>query len=169
MGASAWFGLLGLIGNLVRPILLPVAAIGFGLSLLWHGRHSGLIPFARRSVEANKNLVRGLPGLLYFGALLGVGVITEMSTPLVWAGAVYSAAIGLPGAVFYGLGFGLGRSTPALVSAVRYRKDIDYAAVSAFIVGSIRQPLRYIALIAALAGMAISTAGLLVLTNRHLM
>jgi hypothetical protein len=156
-----WYGLFGLVGLLAKRVLLPVAILGFGLSLAWHIEHSGLVPFGRRSIEANGRLVRGRPGLIYFGALLGVGILTEMSTPLVWAGVVYSAAAGLPWAVMYGLGFGLGRSMPALAAVPVYGRDIDYGDVAALVAGSLRRPLRYVAVMTAAFGAATAAAMLL--------
>lgn len=56
--------------------------------------------------------------MLYFGAILGVGLVTDMSTPLVYGGAALSLGIGPGAAVVYGLGFGLGRSVPGWIAVV---------------------------------------------------
>jgi len=104
--------------------------------------------------------------LIYFGALLGVGVLTEMSTPLVWAGVVYSAAAGLPWAIMYGLGFGLGRSMPALAAVPVYGRDINYGDVAALVVGSLRGPLRYVAVMTAAFGGATTVVMLLTSVGR---
>jgi hypothetical protein len=52
---------------------------------------------------------------LYFGFLLGLGVLTRLTTPLVYALLLVVAASGSASlAVGAGLGFALGRSIPAL-------------------------------------------------------
>jgi hypothetical protein len=53
-------------------------------------------------------------GRVYFGGLLGLGVVTYMTTPLVYAMVLYASALHLPIAVLAGVGFGLGRSRPLL-------------------------------------------------------
>jgi hypothetical protein len=53
-------------------------------------------------------------GRLYFGSMLGFGVATYMTTPLVYALVLYAVTVHLPVAVLAGIGFGLGRSTPIL-------------------------------------------------------
>jgi hypothetical protein len=96
--------------------------------------------------------------LIYFGALLGIGIFTEATTPLVWAGAFYSLAAGLPGGLLYGTGFGLGRSAPALAAVFVARRDINYGAIADLIVIRLRRPLRYVAFLAALAGACVAAA-----------
>lgn len=52
-----------------------------------------------------------LAGSALFGAVLGVGLLTLITTPLVWAGAVAVLATGSAAAgVLYGIGFALGRT-----------------------------------------------------------
>ena len=93
--AYAAFGTLRLLLSPSWPLhgLALAALLG---ALVWHvcGRHR--IPWGRESVQARRPTAeRGWPGLLYFGALLGVGLLTEMATPLVLAGAVMAAAQGV--------------------------------------------------------------------------
>jgi hypothetical protein len=91
----AAFGTLRLLLSPSWPLhgLALAALLG---ALVWHvcGRHR--IPWGRESVQARRPTAeRGWPGLLYFGALLGVGLLTEMARPLVLAGAVMAAAQGV--------------------------------------------------------------------------
>ena len=163
LGGGLWYGLLGTVGSATGRMLLPAAAVCFGYCLMWHARGRAQVPFGRRSIQANKSLVRGVPGLLYFGALLSTGILTEMSTPLVWAGIVYSLAAGLPAALYYGIGFGVGRSVPALAAVPAYRRDIDYGALAGFVVFTLRRPLRHVGTLAALVGAALAAAPALAL------
>ncbi len=55
---------------------------------------------------------------MYFGALLGMGVFTEMASPLVIGGAWLSIAWGMHWGMSYGLGFGVARSMPAFRGAI---------------------------------------------------
>lgn len=158
LGGGLWYGLLGVVGAASRGILLPVAAACYALCLIWHARSGVSMSFWRRSIQANRALVRGARGLLYFGALLGIGIFTEVATPLVWAGAFYSLAAGIPGGLLYGTGFGLGRSAPALAAVFVARRDVDYGAIADLIVVRLRQPLRYVAFLAALAGVCVAAA-----------
>jgi hypothetical protein len=156
LGAGLWYGLLGAVGAVSRGVLLPVAAVGYALCLIWHARRRDSVSFSRRSIQANRALVRGTRGRAYFGALLGTGIFTEAATPLVWAGALYSLAAGFPGGLLYGAGFGLGRSTPALSAILFARRDIDHGAIAELIVIRLRPPLRYAAFLAALSCVCIA-------------
>lgn len=60
----------------------------------------------------------GPRGVLYFGAILGVGLLTDMATPLVYGGAALALNIGPGAALISGIGFGLGRSLPGWVAVV---------------------------------------------------
>jgi hypothetical protein len=149
------YAALGLIGGLVgRWLAMPVATAAFLFCFWWYARNSYRVPFGRSSVQANKSLVRGWLGVVYFGALLGVGLLTEMSTPLVWAGALYSVATGPAAAAAYGLGFGLGRSSPAIAGAFLGPRVRDHHRVGLFVVIDLRLKLRW-------AGLAASTLGIL--------
>ena len=70
-------------------------------------------------------------GRVYFGYLLGLGVVTHLTTPLVYALLALSAAAGWQVALALGIGFGLGRSLLAVAGAVlvdrgrRPRRDLD--------------------------------------------
>lgn len=68
-------------------------------------------------------------GRLYFGGILGLGIATYMTTPLVYALVLYAAAVHLPGALLVGVGFGLGRSRP-LVTGLWARGRLTPAGVA---------------------------------------
>jgi hypothetical protein len=55
---------------------------------------------------------------LYFGAILGVGVATHMTTPLVWASLFVAAVEGPRWAIAAGIGFGLARALPAVAGGI---------------------------------------------------
>jgi len=50
--------------------------------------------------------------MLYFGALLGVGFLTQMTTPFVWIGVAIAIAQGPAWGAGFGAGFGIGRAIP---------------------------------------------------------
>jgi hypothetical protein len=101
-----------------EALFLVLAAALTVLSGAWHIRGRQTFPGDRQSVQANRALAfRGRLGLFYFGGLLGVAFLTEMSTPLLYVGAALSLAEGWPWAAAYGVGFGVGRAAPALVAA----------------------------------------------------
>ena len=53
--------------------------------------------------------------MFYFGTVLGLGVMTTMTSPLVYELPFLSAAVKLPTALAIGTGFGIGRSKPIAV------------------------------------------------------
>jgi len=75
-----------------------------------------------------------------------------MSSPLVWAGVLYAAVAGLPAAAFYGVGFGLGRSAPAVAAVPVYRRRIDHGALAMSFVAGFGRPARYLAIAASVVG-----------------
>lgn len=94
----------------VGSVLLATYGVG------WHAKRSRCEPWARPGVQARRSLAkRNRRGVTYFGSLLGVGILTEMTTPLVIAGFLLAGAWPAPQALVYGLGFGIGRSAPAYV------------------------------------------------------
>lgn len=150
---------LGLIGGLVgRRVAMPVALAAFLFCLWWYARNSYRVPFGRSSVQANKSLIRGWLGVVYFGALLGVGLLTEMSTPLVWTGAIYSVATGPAAAAIYGLAFGVGRSSPAIAGAFLGPRVRDHHRVGLFVVIDLRSRLRWPGLAASALGVLTAAA-----------
>lgn len=160
--AAAWYGLLGVAGAVAYlAYLAPVVVGGYLYSLYWHARRRLIVPFGRTSVQANRDLVRGTPGLVYFGALLGNGLLTEMSSPLVWAGAGFAAVAGPLPALLYGVGFGLGRSATALAGIPLGPRVTDYGRVADFVTGALRRRLHPVGVVAALLGAAVVAVGFL--------
>jgi hypothetical protein len=149
VAAVATYGAFGAIGSaLGRPsvlLLLAVAVLFWACQWYLRGRYH--LPGGRQAVQANRNLaVRGPAGMLYFGALLGVGLLTEMSTPLVYAGAALSLSQGIGWGALYGVGFGLGRSVPALAAALIPRRDISPAAIARTMAFTNRERSRWLGL-----------------------
>jgi hypothetical protein len=119
VGASAagggFYAALGATGG-----ILPIASAAVGTivlaaacawALVWYAYPApGLLPSPRK--QLNRRYVEiPVAGAALFGAVLGVGVLTSITTPLVWAGALAVLATGSAAAgALYGLGFALGRT-----------------------------------------------------------
>lgn len=87
-------------------------AVALGWYLFVHPR-----PVPGSRLQMNRQTA-GLPGLglVLYGAVLGIGVATIVSTPLVWLGFVFAVIAGSVGwGVAYGVGFAVGRALPLLV------------------------------------------------------
>jgi hypothetical protein len=83
-------------------------------------------PGQNASYQANRDLAQsGLAGILYFGWILGLAVLTEVSTPFLYTGLTLAAAEGFRWAAAAGIGFGLGRSVPVLVGLLGSGRDAD--------------------------------------------
>lgn len=106
-------------------VLLPTA-IRIGLAtgtvvfaLAWHARGARTFIGSRSGRQASRRVAQQARfGRVYFGAVLGFGVLTYMTTPLVYAGWLYGAEVGLPLSLLIGAGFGLGRSRPLATGLV---------------------------------------------------
>lgn len=119
-GATA-YSALGLVGTFLGGSFLfrPIAVAWLLGTVIWYLTGSRRVPFGRASVQARRDLaLRSAPGLVYFGALLGVGLLTQMSTPLVYGGALLALASGPMVGLAYGAAFGVGRSLPAWGGAI---------------------------------------------------
>lgn len=119
------YGVLGALGRLLggQRVFAPVAAILLGWCAIWYLRGRGRVPFGRAGIQARRALVtRGYVGLGLFGAILGVGFLTEMSTPLVQAGCALALAQQPFFGVCYGMGFGMGRAVGPWIGAVAPRR-----------------------------------------------
>lgn len=121
VGAAApTYLLIGFLGAV--PARVVYAMIGLGLlayAVFWHATGRSTVPAGRQGFQARRAWVdEGRGGLLYFGAVLGVGFLTEMSTPLVHAGMALAAAHGPYQGMGYGAGFGAGRSLPTWTAVV---------------------------------------------------
>jgi hypothetical protein len=113
LALTAGCGLIG--GELPEGVWVATAGAAALWSFSWHarGRDARSVRWARSGRQANKRRARRrFSGRLYFGAILGVGLLTFMATPLVYSIALLAAAVGLPAALMVGAGFGLGRSKP---------------------------------------------------------
>lgn len=88
-----------------------IAASGLFLAA-WHGGVLG-----RRGTAEGRQISKRLArarriGPLAYGAVLGTGVLTIISTPAVWLGMLCCLAMGSPAwGAAYGLSFGAGRTT----------------------------------------------------------
>ena len=105
------------------------------LALVWHLSGGTGFPFDRSGVQANREWAMATRvGRVYFGYLLGVGVITHLTTPLVYALLALSAAAGWQAALALGIGFGLGRSLLAVAGAVLVDRGGDPGEISTRII-----------------------------------
>ncbi len=99
--------------NMVSTALAVAALTAAGL---WHGLGRRSFPGDRHALQANRRLAsRGPVGLIYFGGLLSVGLLTEMTTPLVYGGVSFCLWAGPTVGALYGGGFALGRAVPAMI------------------------------------------------------
>jgi hypothetical protein len=115
------YSLLGLVGSLV-PFSGPtsmaiVLALGAILSTAWYlNPNPDWLPSPRKQVARHPAVYVAGKGGLIFGGLLGVGVLTKVTTPLVWVGVAASLAAGsAQWGLAYGAGFGLGRSVQLFI------------------------------------------------------
>lgn len=116
-----------LTGSVAAGIAAALAAYG----LAWSAAGARRFPASRAGWQANRRIaMEARLGRVYFGAILGLGVWTQMTTPLVYALVAYATAVRLPVALLAGVGFGLGRSRP-LVTGLRARGGLTPAAVAA--------------------------------------
>lgn len=121
----------GAVGALMPSgVSMSVAVLAAVYSLVWHGRDRLVFRGSRSGWQADRRLATETAfGRLYFGGILGFGIATYMTTPLVYALAAYAAAVRLPVALLAGVGFGLGRSRPVL-TGLRARGRLSPAAVA---------------------------------------
>jgi hypothetical protein len=110
-----------LVGSLLPfsgpPAAAIVLALGAILSMVWY-LYPNLVwlPSPRKQVARHPAVYLVGTGGLIFGGLLGMGVLTKVTTPLVWVGAAASFAAGsAPWGFAYGAGFGLGRSVQLFI------------------------------------------------------
>ncbi len=118
ISGAAFYFLVALVGSAFPVVVDPyvITALGALLSALWY-----LLAYPRWLPSSKKQMNRrtaNLPGVgLYaYGAVLGVGVLTIVTTPLLWVGMLHAflSRSMLWGAVF-GAAFGLGRVLPLAV------------------------------------------------------
>jgi hypothetical protein len=152
---TALYAALGALGSITRlwPVGLAAAAVLAIFSIGWHVRGRDTFRGDNQRRQARRDLaVRPPFGLVYFGALLGFGLVTAMSTPLVYAGAAFAFGIGgLPGAC-YGFGFALGRSVPGLAGVILpFSETLSPVAAGSYISGGFRKSRRSLGVAAASA------------------
>lgn len=126
------------------------------LALVWHLSGRTGFPFDRSGVQANREWAMSTRvGRVYFGYLLGVGVITHLTTPLVYALLALSAAAGWQAALVLGIGFGLGRSLLAVAGTVLVDRGGDPGEISTRIItpGAVD---RWVGAVSALAVVAVA-------------
>jgi hypothetical protein len=94
-----------------------VLAVGAILSMVWYFHpNPGWLPSPRKQVARHPAVYVVGTGGLIFGGLLGVGVLTKVTTPLVWVGVAASFAAGSAAwGLAYGAGFGFGRSVQMFI------------------------------------------------------
>lgn len=128
VAGAASYAFLGFLGSFLpthgpglRGLLLVLGGVW---SLLWYVAPRR-VPLPSTGRQVNRRLVGGAwIGPAIFGAVLGIGLLTVVVTPLLWAGAIGVIALGAPlaGAVF-GVAFGLGRTLDILVQGLRWGDD----------------------------------------------
>ena len=122
--ASATYGVAGLLSAAlpgeVWRVLVGIAVL---ISAAWYLSQRRVYAFTLRGRQARrKRAQRGIFGVAYFGALLGVGLLTEISTPLVLCGLASCVLEGPLYGLIYGAGFAFGRSAPAFAGAASRRE-----------------------------------------------
>lgn len=138
LAAAVVYGLLGLLGSAFWPFTPVVSFVALGGALVWHLRGKERVPWGHEHVQARRDLaMHGPKGTLYFGAILGVGLLTDMATPLVYGGAALSLTLQVLPAIAYGVGFGLGRAGPAWI-AVLVGRRFSPGSVAAQLIGATR-------------------------------
>jgi hypothetical protein len=102
-----------------RDVRVGFATVVLVLSLAVHAAGMSFTWFAQQGRQSVRSLANaGRLGRLYFGAVLGVGIATHMTTPLVWASLFVASVEGVWWAAAAGIGFGLARALPALAGGV---------------------------------------------------
>lgn len=131
MGGALLATLAGLLGALVpATATLAAAVIAATYSLWWHASDKPTFRGSRSGWQADREIaMRTRLGRVYFGGLLGFGIATYMSTPLVYTLSFYAAATHLPNALVAGVGFGLGRSRP-IATGLRARGGLSPAVIA---------------------------------------
>lgn len=135
VGGMLTYGAIGLVfpSGIQRAVNDPVTVYLLAASFLWHIRGRPTFRGAKAEIQANRQWATSRRfGRVYFGVLLGAGLLTAMTTPLVFAGAGLAAVNGPGWGVAYGAGFGTGRSIPtfAAVFASATGSDVSPASVT---------------------------------------
>jgi len=152
------FGICGVIGG-IWPLGVTgayLAALAYAGAAAWYATGRRVVPFGRVAVQTSRTAsYRGRGGIAYIGIVLGAGLLTEMSTPLVWCGALAAVAMGLPWAAAFGGVFAIGRSIPLLVAASRPR-PLSPAIVLDFMIRRLPGVFRWPGFLTAAAGSVVT-------------
>lgn len=158
VSAVPTYWLVGLSGVLVPQTWRALtAAVLLFASAFWYLSGRTYLRFGRNGWQARREAAfKGSLGKLYFGFVLGIGLLTEMSTPLVWAGLGVAFALTPAQAALYGFGFAFGRSLVP-ISSTFFGSRVSVDEVGVLFVAKIRGHMRWV-------GSVVSTGiGLLVL------
>lgn len=126
----------GVIVSATLGFMLPQAVLYVAAGTLsvvaaaWHISGLRTFPGGRHDRHANRAWAHsGRVGQLYFGALMGAGLFTQMSTPLIYPTLLLSAAGSWKWVLAAGVGFGLGRSGPAVAGALLAERHLNAHSV----------------------------------------
>jgi len=129
IGGATTFGLAAKVGDL-WSISEAAAAAVFLIAAVWisawHGTRYGFPPLPCRHGQVPRSWSRSLGGVFLFGATMGLGLATKVTTGLVHFALLLALLDGdVRVGVVAGLAFGLGRSAPLAVVFVvcRYPRD----------------------------------------------
>ena len=149
----------------MRPLAVAaetVAVAALVYAALWYAAGHRDFPLSRPGAQANaKKSTRGLAGSAHFGAVMGVGFLTEMSTPFVWVAVAVAAWQGPLWGLLYGTGFAVGRSAPAWLGAILAFRHMSPGAVSLTVL-RLRPHFRWPGLVVALSGVVLAVSELFI-------
>jgi hypothetical protein len=161
------YAALGLAGQELRLNGLrvgPALLVASGAFLaIWHGWWKRIRPIAPTGRQISKTLARAPRARPFaYGAVLGAGMLTIVSTPAVWLGAGCSLLLGsFAWGGLYGLSFGMGRGLMLAHDAYRFR-DRPPAAAGFLVLGRVVDPRSRFWVVGAAGGLTL--AGLAVLS-----
>jgi hypothetical protein len=119
--AGTIYALLAVTGSALPDAFQREAAVVVGAAAafagIWYVLPTTWLPSSRWQVARNPIVYRPGIGAAVFGAFLGTGLLTRITTPFVWVGllAVIDAGRGTAG-LAYGAAFALGRTLQLVVS-----------------------------------------------------
>lgn len=131
MGGAITFGIAGAVGSVweIRPMpslgLVVVAGLWIGT---WHGTRFAFPPLPYRRGQVPRSWSESLTGVVRFGAALGLGMATNVSSGLLHFAFILAFLEGsLRTGVVAGVVFGIARSAPVLLAFMvpTYPRDPD--------------------------------------------
>lgn len=129
VGGAVAFGSVGALGVAVdfsEPLATAMIVIVALWIAVWHGTRHTFPPLPFRNGQVPRRWSRSLPGVVSFGAMMGLGVATKVSSGLVHFALLLALLCGDgPTALTAGAVFGLARSSPVLLAftIAPYPKD----------------------------------------------